>query len=308
VPDQTLARQHFAGAPPARDAAIAWIAGRQHGVVTTAQLLAEGSDNARIARAVAAGRLHRVYRGVYAVGHRGLSREGRWMAGVLAAGERAALSHLCAAALRAIRELRTDFVTVLAPKARRPKGPLRVYECRNLDPRDVTVWRGIPVTTVARTFVDLTDVLDAYELANVIYEADYLGLFDVAETWETMGRANGRHNLHVLEQALAINATGSAGTKSRRENAALRRARLAGLPEPLVNVKLEGIEVDQYWPQWRLVVEVDGPGHRRARAKRMDAAKEAVLRAAGYDVVRVSGADEIVQAIRNHLRTRGCLA
>jgi very-short-patch-repair endonuclease len=142
----------------------------------------------------------------------------------------------------------------------------------------------------------------------VLYEADHWGLFDAAATWEAMSRANGRRNLHVLEQALALNATGSAGTKSRRETASLRRARMAGLPEPLVNTEVEGIEVDQFWPQWRLVVEVDGPGHRRARAKRVDAAKEAVLRAAGYDVVRVGGAGEIVQAIRNHLRTRGCPA
>ena len=182
------------------------------------------------------------------------------MAGVLAAGTGAALSHLCAAAHWELRLLRTDFVTVIAPKARRPKGPLRVHECRNLDPRDVTIRHGIPVTTVSRVFVDLTDLLDPYELANVMYEADHRGWFDAAAVWETMGRANGRHNLHVLEQALAINATGSAGTKSRRENAALRRARLAGLPEPLVNVKVEGIEVDQHWPQWRPIVEVDGPG------------------------------------------------
>jgi very-short-patch-repair endonuclease len=276
--------------------------------VTAAQLVSEGSDKARIARAVAAGRLYRVYRGVYAVGHRGLSREGRWMAGVLAAGEDAALSHLCAAALAEVRSLRTDFVTVIAPKARRPRGPLRVYECRNLDPRDVTVRRGIPVTTIARTCVDLSDILTPHELANVLYEAEHWGQLDVAATWEAMGRANGRRNLHVLEQALALNATGSAGTKSHRETAALRRARMAGLPEPLVNTEVEGIEVDQYWPQWRLVVEVDGPGHRRARARRVDAAKEAVLRAAGYDVVRVGGAGDIVQAIRNHLRTGGCPA
>ena len=71
--------------------------------------------------------------------HRGLSREGRWLAGVFAAGEGAALCRLCAAAHWELRELRTDFVTVVAPKRRAPKGPLRVYECRNLDPRDVTI-------------------------------------------------------------------------------------------------------------------------------------------------------------------------
>jgi very-short-patch-repair endonuclease len=228
------------------------------------------------------------------------------MAGVLAAGSAAALSHFCCVALWGVRELRTDFVTVVAPKARRPRGPLRVYECRSLDPRDVRVRHGIPVTTVARALVDLTDLQTPDELANVIYEADHWGRFDATATWEAIGRANGRRNLHVLQQALELNATGSAGSKSARESAALRRVRLAGLPDPLVNTRVEGIEVDQYWPQWRLVVEVDGPGHRRPRAKRVDAAKEAVLRAAGHDVLRVRGASDIVAAVRNHLRLRGC--
>jgi very-short-patch-repair endonuclease len=217
------------------------------------------------------------------------------MAGVLAGGEGAVLSHLCAAAHWELRLLRTDFVTVIAPKARRPKGPLRVHECRNLDPRDVTIRCGIPVTTVSRVFVDLTDVLDAYELANVIYEADHWNWFDETATRATMARANGRRNLHVLDQALELNASGSAGVKSRRESASLRRLREAGFPQPLVNTEVEGIEVDQFWPQWRLIVEVDGPGHRRPRAKRVDAAKEAVLRAAGYEVLRVLGPSEIVQ-------------
>jgi very-short-patch-repair endonuclease len=301
VPDQTLAERYLD-----RARVVALLAGQQHGVVTTAQLLGAGYDTAAITRAVASARLHRVYRGVYAVGHRGLSREGLWMAGVLAAGYGAALSHYCAGAHWEVRELRTDFVTVVAPKARRPKGPLRVYECRNLDPRDVTVRRGIPVTTVARLLVDLTDLETPHELANVIYEADHWGRFDAAATWEAMGRANGRRNLRVLEQALALNAAGSAGTRSRRESAALRAVRAAGLPDPLVNTHVEGVEVDQYWPRWRLVVEVDGPGHRRPRAKRVDAAREALLTAAGHHVVRVAGASDIVPAVWNHLRSRGC--
>ena len=139
-----------------------------------------------------------------------------------------------------------------------------------------------------------------------MYEADHWGRFDAAATWEAMGRANGRRNLHVLEQALALNAAGSAGRRAAGRPPRCGERGWPGSRSRCVNSEVEGIEVDQFWPQWRLVVEVDGPGHRRARAKRVDAAKEAVLRAAGYDVVRVGGAGEIVQAIRNHLRTRGC--
>ncbi len=160
------------------DAVIAKLAARQHGVVTLLQLIAAGLSRKALALRVKQGRLHRVYRGVYAVGHGGLSREGRWMAGTLAAGDGAALSHLCAAALWELRKLRTDFVTVVAPGYRNPKGPVRVHECRNLDPRDVTVRRGIPVTTVARLQVDLTDVLTPHQLANVIHEAAFRGYFN----------------------------------------------------------------------------------------------------------------------------------
>ena len=88
---------------------------------------------------------------------------------------------------------------------------------RRLDPADVTVHKGIPVTTVARTLVDLTDVLDAHELANVIHEAAYRKLFDVQETSAAMERANGRRRLKRLEAAIAIHLTGSTGPKSRAE-------------------------------------------------------------------------------------------
>jgi uncharacterized protein DUF559 len=224
-------------------------------------------------------------------GTRGLSREGRWMAAVLAAGEGAALSHLCAAALWEACVIRTDFVTVVAPKERRPKGPVRVHECRNLDPRDVTTRRGIPTTTVARMLVDLSDVLTPHRLANVIYEAAYRSRFSATATLDAMARANGRRNLHVLEQALAINAAGSAGTKSDPEDAYLHLLQLAGIATPLANTRVLDIEVDVYWPEWRLIVEIDGPGHSRPKARKDDARRDRMLRAAGYEVLRFSDED-----------------
>src|ERR671918_2611669 len=81
------------------DQLVAWIASRQHGVISIAQILAVGMSRAAVKRRVAAGRFHRIHRGVYAVGHASLSNEGRWMAAVLACGEGAALSHRSAAEL-----------------------------------------------------------------------------------------------------------------------------------------------------------------------------------------------------------------
>ena len=101
-----------------------------------------------------------------------------------------------------------------------------------------------------------------------------------------MRRANGRHNLSALERALALRAAGSAGLKSRNEAAFL--SMLKNLPEPLVNTKLNGEEPDFHWPDHKLVVEIDGPGHDRPRTQREDEHKEAAWRAAGYEVLRVT--------------------
>ena len=262
---------------PSIDLVLARIAARQHGLLKLRQLLAAGLSRKTIERRIREGRLHRVYRGVYALGHRGLSRHGLWLAGVFAAGEGAALSHLCCAALFEVRQLRTDLVDVVSPKRRRLRGPLRVHVSRTLIPDDVTTRKGIPVTTIARMCVDLTDTLTPHQLANVMHEADYRGLLNRPATLAAMERALGRQNLHVLKKALELNAGGSAGTKSPHEDAFLTLVQSAGIPEPRVNTQLLGEEVDCHWPDRKLVVEVDGRGHgrERTRARRRAARREA---------------------------------
>ena len=158
---------------------------------------------------------------------------------------------------------------------------------RRLDPADVTVHKGIPVTTVARTLVDLTDVLDAHELANVIHEAAYRKLFDLQETCAAMARANGRRRLKRLEAAIAIHLTGSTGTKSRAERIFRE---LVKPEEPRSNVIVEGVEVDFLFPERRLVVEIDDPSHGRKRSRREDALERRVLEAAGYTLLRFTNA------------------
>ena len=197
---------HLVDTPPI-DLALAAIAGGQHGLVRVEQLHAAGLDNSAIRKRAERSVLHRRYRGVYSVGHAVLSREGEWLAAVLAAGEGAALSLLSAAELWQIRRYRAPLIDVVSTRQRRLGPGVRLHRTRHLDPRDVTVYRGIPVTTVARTLVDLSDLLDALELANVIHEADFRGRFSLAATRQTMARANGRHHLDVLEQALDHNET-----------------------------------------------------------------------------------------------------
>jgi very-short-patch-repair endonuclease len=264
---------------PTPDRAIATLAARQHGVVTRGQLLAHYSE-ATIRRRVAEGRLHRVHRGVYAVGHPGLSQHGIWSAAVLAAGENAALSHLSVAEFWDVSRWPTS-VTSVVSTARRSLEGVELRTVRRLDERDVILWNGIRVTTVARMLVDLTDLLTPHQLAYVIHEADFKRIFDERAVRAAIARANGRRNLHRLERALELRAQGSAGTRSAKEDAFLEQQAI----EPLVNVK---IEVDFHWPDKGRVVEVDGYGHRRRATRLEDARRDALLDDAGWRVERVS--------------------
>jgi len=260
---------------------LSTLAARQYGVVTVEQLRTMGLDKDAVRRAALAGRLHRVHRGVYAVGHPALSREGRWMAAVLGGGDDATLSHLSVAEFWKVSRWPESAIHVVTTARRSLEGVV-VHTVRRLDPRDVVVWRGIPVTTVARMCVDLTDELTPHQLAYVIHQAEYWHIFNLAATEACMARAYGRQNLHVLERALELRAQGSAGTRSAKEDAFLARQDT----EPLVNVK---IEVDFHWPDEKRVVEVDGPHHDRLPTRRDDATRDASLTAAGWDVTRIRG-------------------
>ena len=214
----SLPRRTVSGSPPSVEALIAAIAGRQHGVITTAQLVGAGLGSSAISKRAANGRLHRRYTGVYAVGQPRLSREGEWMAAILACGPGAYLASLNAAVHMKLWRRRVTGIHVLAPRKRSLPG-VRVRAYRSLDRRDVTVRDGIPVTTVPRTLVDLSDVLTAHQLANVIHEAAFRKLFDERAVRAAIHRANGRHHLNVLEKALELNKAGSAGTRASSKTA-----------------------------------------------------------------------------------------
>jgi hypothetical protein len=276
---------------PSPEAITARIAARQHGVVTVAQLLAAGLGRSAISRRVATGRLVRVHTGVYAVGHGALSRQGEFMAAVLGAGRISALSRFSATELYELSRVRAALITVVSSSQRRPAG-VDVHRCRHLDPRDLTTYKGIPVTTVHRTIVDLADVVQIpHELTAVIREADFKGWFVEAAIRDVMARVTGRHNLGVVDRAIELYRAGSAGIRSRSELAFFLLARNAGFPEPLVNVQAFGFERDFHWPELKLAVEIDGPGHTRALTRADDRSRDESLRAAGYTVLRFTDAD-----------------
>jgi len=282
--------------------------------VSLAQLAALGLDRRVVARRVRAGRLHRVYRGVYAVGHAGLSREGTWLAAVLASGVGAGLSRRAAGELWRITRRRVPFPEVVVPCGRRRQGAIRAHASGSLIPSDVLVHRGIPVTTVARTIVDLGDVSTPHQVAHAIHEAAFRKRFNLAATRAVLARATSRRGVTVVARALELHLAGCPGTRSDLEDAFLALLP-APLPEPRVNSIVLDLEVDFLWPDRRLAVEVDGPGHRRPAARRDDARKDAVLRAAGYTVLRFTdrdlryGADGVARAVQaSHARSRSATA
>ncbi|MDA0162350.1 DUF559 domain-containing protein [Solirubrobacter ginsenosidimutans] len=276
---------------PPVDIALAALAGGQHGLVTKAQIVAAGLSTSALSDRVKPGVLHRHHRGVYSVGHAALSREGEMFAAVLAARDGAALGHDSVAELFELQRGPSPEIHVVVPKRRTVPG-VRVHRA-TLHPLDLIVYRGIPMTNVARTLVDLSETWTADELTYAIGEAAFHNRFSLDATRRAMDRANGRHRLHVLEEAIAEYLDGSKGSKSRKESAFLKLLKAAGIARPRVNVVIEGEEADAHWPDRRLIVEVDGAGHRRPNVKRKDARRDRLLTAAGWRVVHID-ADEIV--------------
>lgn len=236
------------------DAEVAAIAVRQHGVVTTGQLNRAGLLRPAVSRRVAAGRLHRVHRGVYAVGHLGLSREGAWMAAVLACGDGAVLSHRSAAELwELLRPTEGPIhVTVSASSGGRSnRRGLRIHRSL-LPPGDTAVRRGIPTSTPGRTVADVKRTLPPATARKAIREAEFRGL--------DLGDTDTDH------------------TRSELERAFLRLCRRHGLPDPEVNVRLGGFTVDFLWREQRLAVETDGyRAHRGRQAFEDDRERELAL-------------------------------
>jgi very-short-patch-repair endonuclease len=241
------------------------LAGRQWGVISVAQLHALGVGRGAIEHGERTGRLRRLYRGVYAVGHAALRVEGRWMAAVLACGPGAVLSHNSAAALWGIRPTAASRIHVSAPRGRHGRKGIALHRPRTLPPHDVTEKDGIPATTPTRTLRDLQPLLPLTDFERAAARAERAGLAAAA----------------AVEPKL---------TESEAERLLLEHLRRAGLPEPEVNVWLPDvgeIKVDFLWRAERLIVEIDGfETHGTRAAFEADRARDQALTLAGYRVLR----------------------
>jgi very-short-patch-repair endonuclease len=296
------------GAAPL-DRAAAAVAAGQFGVVTYEQLRACGLSRHQILQRVKAGQLQRLWQGVYAFGHRELTREGRLIAAVLACGEGAVLSHRSAAQRWELLPTAQRNIDITAPtRAGRAKRPgIHLHCCRRLDPADLTTRGGIPVTTVARTLVDLNAVVPDRLLERALEQVYIRRLLPVGAVEDALERANGRKT-RALRRLIAAERRTATATRSELEERFLALVRSVELPEPEVNAWLCGYEVDFLWRAQRRVIEGDGHAYHSSRqATTRDRRKDDDLETAGYRVTRFT-ADQILHDPEDTLaRTRRVL-
>jgi hypothetical protein len=271
------------------DSAIAALAARQHGVIARIQLLRLGLGRRAIAHRIEQGRLHIVHRGVYAVGHVRLTIHGRWMAAVLASGEGAGLSYRSAGMLWAVRRTERGLIEVTSPRSGRSLPGVQRHRAE-LPGDEVTVHQGIPVTTVARTLLDLATVLNPTQLARAVNEAEVQRLWEPLSLDALLERYPRRPGVPAL-RALLTETVGL--TRGELEKRFLEFLKDAGLPLPETNahVEIDGIwyEVDCLWRAERVIVELDGRKvHDTKQAFEADRARDRILQAAGFRVVRIT--------------------
>lgn len=268
------------------DLAIGALAERQHGVVRRRQLLELGVGSGAIDRRLKLGRLRPVHRGVYTIGHRLLTQDGRWMAAVLACGPHAVLSHRAAAALWGMRgHIRTE---VTVPGGQRGRSGMTVHRAA-LPPDERTTHRGIPTTTVPRTLLDLSAVVKRNELRGALREAEHQRLTDPLSLHDLVARYERRPGLRAVRALLAEASVGASIIRSELEERFQDFLIRADLPLPRTNAVVEGYEVDCVWPEQRLIVELDGhASHSPAHAFEVDRARDRRLEAAGWRVIRIT--------------------
>ena len=272
---------------------IAELAHRQHGVVARWQLIAEGFGRGAIAHRIKGLRLHVIYPGVYAVGHRALTREARWMAAVLLAGPGAVLSHRSAAALWGMRSSIPQ-IDVSLDGNRRSRAGLAMHRVA-LPHDEVTNLRGIPITTSPRTIFDLAATRPRREAEEAFNEAEVLRLSDPLSVLDLLERRPRRRGAATIRAILAAH-RGTTITRSQLERDFLAFVDRTGLPRPIMNAPLDPggrrMTPDAQWPEHRLVVELDGyRAHGTHRAFVSDRRRSRWLQVAGWQNVRVTWAD-----------------
>jgi very-short-patch-repair endonuclease/predicted transcriptional regulator of viral defense system len=264
------------------------VAAAQGGVISHRQLRDCDLSVRTIERWVENKRLHHKHRGVFALGHPVVGVKGHYMAAVLACGDEAVLSHRSGADWRGVLRTSRRIVDVTVPGRTRDDRPgIQVHRVRSLDPRDVTEHEGIPITTLARTYLDLAEVERPRRLEQALENAERMGIFDLTAIEEVLRRSRGRHGTKPLRAAL-VEAVYEPLTRSELELAFHKFCRERDIERPAGNTIVEGYEVDMAWMKHKVIAELDGwDTHKTRAAFERDRRRDADLQPE-YRVIRIT--------------------
>jgi predicted transcriptional regulator of viral defense system len=278
-------------------------------VVSTGQLERLGYGKNSVAKAAKVRRLHRVHRGVYVVGHQRLTWHGRCMAAVLAASPSVA-SHLSAGWLWGLLQSRPGTLHVTCRQSRHAKRPF-VTHTAGLARADLARRDGIPVTSLARTILDLAVDSRERTVRRFIRQADDDKNFDLRAMEDLLARTKGHRGQAKVRAALEIYDETPVFTRSDLEKRFYEAVTAAGLPAPSMNCFVAGYEVDAYWPEARFGVELDIFGTHGSRLSfEEDRERDDELLLAGIETTRVTGPrlarepEAVVESVRRHLARR----
>lgn len=225
------------------------------------------------------------------MGHEKLTLKGHWMAAVLACGPDALLSHRFALAVWEVQRAESGLVDVIVPGHGGRRGPagVRVHGAKTLHQRDLAVVDGIPVTSLARSVLDFSSTATGNRIRGVLEKIERMGQYIGRELEDVLGRNPRHRGTKRLKATIAELAGPAPWTQSELEDRFLALIRDAGLPEPQMNVIVEGELVDAVWRDQKLVVEIDGYGYHRSRQQfEADRRRDAKLQVAGYRVIRLT--------------------
>lgn len=295
---------------------LAEFARQQHGVVSIDQLVGPlGYSRGAVERAADSKRLHRLYRGVYAVGHTDISLHGQCLAAVHACGNGALLSHHSAAWLLGLSRWAPIPLHVTGPVRRGPTRPglrkqVRLHHSRALTADDRQLVSRIPVTAVPRTALDLAAALPLNQIQRILERAEELELFDLRHFEALLARTAGHHGHGRLHRALKLYRP-APFSRSGMERRFRELVLEAGLPRPVMGFNVEGYELDVYWPEKRFGVELDTyETHGSHQAFEDDRLRDESLKLARVETIRVTGArldgepDRVIERVRRLLAQR----
>lgn len=272
---------------------VAEAASRQRGRISRDQLRDVGLSDTQIATWVESGRLHRVHRGVFAVGHVAEPPRAHLLAAVLAGGMGAAISHRSAAAHLGLLSWSPRDVDVMVPRTgERDRDGIRFHRPKIYGPQDRCVVDAIACTTVARTLVDLGAVLKLPQLERAVEQAELLRVLDVKAISDVLARISRPRGVRNLRRCLGTERLDASLARSNLERRFLRLCVDAGLPRPALQHPIEHVpgtwhKVDFAWPAIRLAFEVDGGAiHTTRTAARRDRRLDREIRATGWRVER----------------------